>query len=108
MLPMPPPPGGMPPPAFFFGSSATMASVVISSAASSFRFVTPQGESIAQPKSLPTSVRILLWQGVQECQSVDYNRANPVTAVELLSGLVLPPDMETEWLLSFGEETAIS
>jgi hypothetical protein len=67
-------------------------------------------DKFIRPKSLPTSVRILLWQGVQECESIDYNRANPATAAELMSGLVSPPDMETEWLLSsdVSEEAAIS
>src|SRR5262249_51659471 len=41
---------------------------------------------------------ILLWQGVQECQNINYNRAKQTTSEELLSGLVLPPDMQKERL----------
>lgn len=63
----------------------------------------PWIEKFIRPKLLPSSVRILLWQGVQEGQNIDYNRANLATSDELLSGLVLPPDMQKEWLSAADE-----
>ena len=39
-------------------------------------------------------------QGVQECQNIDYNRANPAASTNLMSGLVLPPSLSDEWLIS--------
>jgi hypothetical protein len=59
----------------------------------------PWNEQFIRPTSLPTSVPVLLWQGVQECQNIDYNRANPDTSTNLMSGLVLPPSSD-EWLIS--------
>jgi len=59
----------------------------------------PWNEQFIRPKSLPASVPVLFWQGVQECQNIDYNRANPDTSTNLMSGLVLPP-LSDEWLIS--------
>ena len=59
----------------------------------------PWNEEFIRPTSLPASVPVLLWQGVQECQNIDYNRANPDTSTNLMSGLVLPP-LSDEWLIS--------
>jgi hypothetical protein len=44
-------------------------------------------------------VPVLVWQGVQECQNIDYNRANPAPSTDLMSGLVLPPNLK-DWLIS--------
>ena len=60
----------------------------------------PWNEQFIRPKSLPTSVPVLFWQGVQECQNIDYNRANPAASTNLMSGLVLPPSLSDEWLIS--------
>jgi hypothetical protein len=59
----------------------------------------PWNEQFIRPASLPSSMPVLLWQGVQECQNIDYNRANPDTSTNLMSGLVLPP-LSDEWLIS--------
>ena len=59
----------------------------------------PWNEQFIRPTSLPASVPVLVWQGVQECKSIDYNRANPDTSTNLMSGLVLPP-LSDEWLIS--------
>ena len=59
----------------------------------------PWNEQFIRPTSLPASVPVLVWQGVQECKSIDYNRANPDTSTDLMSGLVLPP-LSDEWLIS--------
>ena len=59
----------------------------------------PWNEQFIRPTSLPASVPVLVWQGVQECQNIDYNRANPDTSTVLMSGLVLPP-LSDEWLIS--------
>ena len=56
-------------------------------------------EQFIRPKSLPVSVPVLVWQGVQECQNIDYNRASPAASTDLISGLVLPP-LSNEWLIS--------
>ena len=60
----------------------------------------PWDEKFIRPKHLPASVRILISQGVQECRNIDYNRAHAATSAELISGLVLPPDMQKGWLVS--------
>ena len=57
----------------------------------------PWNEQFIRPKSLPSSVPLLVWQGVQECQNIDYNRANPAVSTDLMSGLVLPPSL-SDWL----------
>ena len=59
----------------------------------------PWNEQFIRPKSLPASVPVLFWQGVQECQNIDYNRANPAASTNLMLGLVLPP-LSDEWLIS--------
>jgi hypothetical protein len=59
----------------------------------------PWNEQFIRPKSLPSSVPVLVWQGVQECQNIDYSRANPAASTDLMSGLVLPPDL-SDWLIS--------
>jgi hypothetical protein len=60
----------------------------------------PWDEQFIRPESLPASVPILVWQGVQECQNIDYNRANPASSTDLMVGLVLPPNLQDEWLIS--------
>jgi hypothetical protein len=60
----------------------------------------PWNEQFIRPKSLPASVPVLFWQGVQECQNIDYSRANPAASTNLMSGLVLPPSLKDEWLVS--------
>jgi hypothetical protein len=59
----------------------------------------PWNEQFIRPTSLPASVPVLVWQGVQECKSIDYNRANPDTSTNFMSGLVLPP-LSDKWLIS--------
>src|SRR5215472_3075567 len=59
----------------------------------------PWNEQFIRPKSLPSSVPVLVWQGVQECRNIDYNRANPAVSTDLVSGLVLPPSL-SDWLIS--------
>jgi len=60
----------------------------------------PWNEQFIRPKSLPPSVPVLVWQGVQECQNIDYNLANPQSSTDLMVGLVLPPNLSDEWLIS--------
>ena len=60
----------------------------------------PWNEQFIRPKSLPSSMPVLVWQGVQECRNIDYNRVNPATSTELMSGFVLPPNLSDEWLIS--------
>lgn len=60
----------------------------------------PWNEQFIRPNSLPASVPILVWQGVQECKNIDYNRANPASSTDLMVGLVLPPNLSDEWLIS--------
>lgn len=60
----------------------------------------PWDELFIRPKSLAPSVPILVWQGVQECQKIDYNRANPAVSTDLVAGLVLPPNLSDKWLIS--------
>jgi hypothetical protein len=60
----------------------------------------PWNEQFIRPKSLPPSVPVLVWQGVQECQNIDYSLANPQSSTDLMVGLVLPPNLSDEWLIS--------
>lgn len=60
----------------------------------------PWNEQFIRPKPLPHSGPILVWQGVQEGQKIDYNRANPAVSKDLMVGLVLPPNLSDEWLIS--------
>jgi hypothetical protein len=50
----------------------------------------PFDEHVVRPKHLPTSVKILIWQCVQECHNLDFNMLNPAFEADTLAKLVLP------------------
>jgi hypothetical protein len=50
----------------------------------------PYDEHITRPRHLPGTVKILIWQCVQECHNLDFNMLNPSFEDDTLAKLVLP------------------
>jgi hypothetical protein len=50
----------------------------------------PFDEHLARQHNLPSSVKILILQAVQECHNLDFNVLNPAFEADTLAKLVLP------------------
>ena len=50
----------------------------------------PFDESYVRPPRLPSAIKVLIWQCVQECHNLDFNLLNPEFETDTLDRLVLP------------------
>jgi hypothetical protein len=50
----------------------------------------PFDENHVRPPGLPASIRVLIWQCVQECHNLDFNMLNPAFEADTLAKMVLP------------------
>jgi hypothetical protein len=50
----------------------------------------PYNEAHVRPPALPASIKILVWQCVQECNNLDFNLLNPAFEAGTLAKFVLP------------------
>jgi len=50
----------------------------------------PFDEHHVRPPGLPASIKVLIWQCVQECHNLDFNMMNPAFETGTLAKLVLP------------------